>query len=96
MTGPACLITGEVSPYRREPFRLLAAAEDVEVVTWRPRGEPVPGLTIRETNQVGAVRLAASGRYRAVICGRRSCGSSDRKKTAVSNGSGGSVATLTR
>ena len=69
MTGPACLITGEVSPYRREPFRLLAAAEDVEVVTWRSRGEPVPGLTVRETNQMGAARLAASGRYRAVICG---------------------------
>src|SRR5205807_4938133 len=69
VTGPACLITGEVSPYRREPFRLLAAAEDVEVVAWRSRGEPVPGLTVRETNQVGAARLAASGRYRTVICG---------------------------
>jgi glycosyltransferase involved in cell wall biosynthesis len=65
---PACLIIGVLSDYRREPFRLLAAAEDVEVIAWRDAGEPVDGLTVHRTGQAGAVRLAASGRYRAVIC----------------------------
>jgi len=66
---PACLVTGILSDYRREPFRLLAAAEDVEVITWREAGPPVAGLTVHRTGQRGAVRLIASGRYRAVICG---------------------------
>jgi len=64
---PACLVTGAVSPYRREPFRLLAAAEDVEVIAWREAGPPVAGLTVHRASQAGAVRLSASGRYRAVI-----------------------------
>ena len=66
---PACLITGIVSPYRREPFRLLAQAEDVEVIAFQDAGEPVAGLTVHRTTQAGAVRLAASGRYRAIIAG---------------------------
>lgn len=66
---PACLITGTVSPYRREPFRLLAEAEGVEVLAYEDPGPPVPGLTVRATSQRGTVRLVASGRYRAVICG---------------------------
>lgn len=66
---PACLLTGIVSPYRREPFRLLAQTEDVEVIAHRDAGPPVPGLTVHRTSQAGAVRLAASGRYRAVIAG---------------------------
>jgi glycosyltransferase involved in cell wall biosynthesis len=66
---PACLITGTVSPYRREPFRLLAQAEGVEVIAYEDPGRPVPGLTVCATSQRGAVRLVASGRYRAVICG---------------------------
>lgn len=66
---PACLITGEVSPYRREPFRLLAEAEDVEVLAWDDRGEHVEGLTVHRVSQARAARIAASGRYRAVICG---------------------------
>lgn len=67
---PACLVTGEVSPYRVDPFRMLAEAEDVEVIAWGG-GEagPIDGLTVHETTQAGAVRLVASGRYRAVICG---------------------------
>ena len=32
---PVALVTGEVSPYRREPFRLLAEAEGVEVIAFR-------------------------------------------------------------
>lgn len=66
---PACLITGAVSPYRREPFRLLARAEGVEVIAWEEAGPPIEGVAVHRTTQAGAVRLAASGRYRAVICG---------------------------
>jgi glycosyltransferase involved in cell wall biosynthesis len=69
VSRPACLVTGAVSDYRREPYRLLAEAEDVEVIAWDEAGPPVPGLPVHRTTQAGAVRLAASGRYRAVICG---------------------------
>jgi glycosyltransferase involved in cell wall biosynthesis len=62
-------VTGTVSPYRREPFRLLAEAERVEVIAFEQAGPPVPGLTVHRTTQAGAVWLAASGRYRAVISG---------------------------
>ena len=66
---PVCLVTGEVSPYRREPFRMLAAAEGLEAIAWRDAGAPVDGLVVHRTDQRGAARLVASGRYRAVICG---------------------------
>jgi glycosyltransferase involved in cell wall biosynthesis len=66
---PACLITGIVSPYRREPFRLLAEQANVEVIAHREAGRPISGLPIHRETQAGAVRLAASGRYRAVIAG---------------------------
>jgi glycosyltransferase involved in cell wall biosynthesis len=54
---PVALVTGEVSPYRAEPFRLLDEAEGVEVLAWR------------ETGQLAAARAVASGRHRAVIAG---------------------------
>jgi len=41
----------------------------VEVIAWREAGPPVPGLAVHRTTQAGAARLAASGSYRAVICG---------------------------
>lgn len=66
---PAALITGTISPYRREPFRLLAQAEDVEVLAFEDTGPPLEGLPARRVSQAGAVRLVAGGRYRAVICG---------------------------
>jgi glycosyltransferase involved in cell wall biosynthesis len=66
---PACLLTGIVSPYRREPFRLLDEAEDVEVIAHRHAGPPIPGLIVHRASEAGAVRLAGSGRYRAVIAG---------------------------
>jgi glycosyltransferase involved in cell wall biosynthesis len=69
VTRPACLVTGIVNDYRREPFRALAESEDVEVIAWQEAGPPVEGLTVHRTTQAGAVRLAASGRYRAVISG---------------------------
>lgn len=66
---PACLVIGTVSPYRREPYRLLAEEQDVEVIAWESAGAPVAGLAVHRTTQAGAARLAGSGRYRAVICG---------------------------
>ncbi len=66
---PAALVTNVVSHYREEPFRLLCEAEDVEVVAWGHRGPAPPGVPLRVPTQRGAARLAASGRYRAVICG---------------------------
>ncbi len=67
---PVALVTGEVSPYRREPFRRLAAAELLEVIAFRDQpADPVPGLTVRRTSEIGAARLIASGRYRAAIVG---------------------------
>jgi glycosyltransferase involved in cell wall biosynthesis len=66
---PACLVTGIVSPYRREPFRLLAELANVEVIAHKHAGSPIDGLTVHRTTEAGAVRLAGSGRYRAVIAG---------------------------
>ena len=66
---PVALVTGEVSPYRREPYRMLAEAEGAEVLAWSESGPEVPGLTVRRPTQAGAARLVGSGRYRAVICG---------------------------
>jgi len=54
---PACLVTTTVTDYRSEPFRMLAEAENLEV------------LAHDEGGQAGAVRRIASGRYRAVVCG---------------------------
>lgn len=56
---PVALVTEAVPRYRREPFRLLAEAEGVEVLAWGG-GDPT---------QLGAARLVAGGRYRAVIAG---------------------------
>jgi glycosyltransferase involved in cell wall biosynthesis len=67
--NPVALVTGTVSPYRREPFRMLAEQEGLEVIAWEDAGEQVQGLTIHATNQTGAARLVASKRYRAVIAG---------------------------
>jgi glycosyltransferase involved in cell wall biosynthesis len=41
----------------------------VEVIAFGEAGPPVAGLPVHRTTQAGAVRLAASGRYRAVIAG---------------------------
>jgi glycosyltransferase involved in cell wall biosynthesis len=66
---PVALITNEVPDYREEPFRLLAEAEQLELVAWAHERAGPAGLSLRRTSQAGAVRLVASGRYRAVICG---------------------------
>jgi glycosyltransferase involved in cell wall biosynthesis len=54
---PVALVTGEVSPYRKTPFRLLDEAERVEVIAHHETGELEPALRI------------AADRYRAVIAG---------------------------
>jgi glycosyltransferase involved in cell wall biosynthesis len=54
---PVALVTGAVSPYRREPFRLLDEAEGVEVLAWEGGSQLTPA------------RAVASGRHRAVVCG---------------------------
>jgi glycosyltransferase involved in cell wall biosynthesis len=54
---PVALVTGEVSPYRREPFRLLDEAEGLEVLPYAELGERA------------VVRRVGSGRHRAVIAG---------------------------
>jgi glycosyltransferase involved in cell wall biosynthesis len=56
---PVALVTNAVPDYRREPFRLLDAAEGVEVIAWGESG----------ASQIDAVRAVASGSYRAVIAG---------------------------
>jgi len=66
---PCCLVTGEVTDYRRRPFALLAEAEGLEVLAFAQGDERIGALTVRGTSQRGAARLAGSGRYRAVICG---------------------------
>jgi glycosyltransferase involved in cell wall biosynthesis len=57
---PVALVTGVVSDHRVEPFRILAAREDVEVLSWQ---EP-PSY-----GQLEAARRVGSGRYRTVIAG---------------------------
>jgi glycosyltransferase involved in cell wall biosynthesis len=57
---PVALVTGVVSDYRVEPFRILAERENVELLAWQ---QP------RDYGQFEAARLAGSGRYRAVIGG---------------------------
>jgi glycosyltransferase involved in cell wall biosynthesis len=54
---PVALVTGEVSPYRREPFRMLAEAEGVDVIAFGEAGE------------LAAARRVLAGDYRAVIHG---------------------------
>jgi len=69
MTRPVAVVTNVVSPYRREPFRLLAERQGAEVIAWQAAADPVPGLAVHRTSQAGAARLAASGRFRAIVCG---------------------------
>src|SRR3954471_507189 len=54
---PVALVTGEVSAYRREPFRMLDEAEGIEVIARS------------EAGQLAAPRGVLAGRYRAVIHG---------------------------
>ena len=66
---PICLVTGAVTPYRAEPFRMLADREGAELLVFRDPGRAVTGLTVRTVRQAEVARLVASGAYRAVIAG---------------------------
>ena len=66
---PVALITGTISPYRREPFRLLAQDVPLEVLAFEDTGPPIEGLATRRVGQAEAARLVAGGRYSAVVCG---------------------------
>jgi glycosyltransferase involved in cell wall biosynthesis len=54
---PVALVTNEIAPYRREPFRMLDEAEGVEVVARESDGELTAG------------RRTRAGHYRAVVHG---------------------------
>ena len=54
---PVALLTNTVPDYRREPFRLLDEAEDIDVIAWQ------------EIGQRAALRRLANNEYRAVIAG---------------------------
>jgi glycosyltransferase involved in cell wall biosynthesis len=54
---PVALVTNEIAPYRREPFRMLDEAEGIEVVERDGDGE------------LAAARQTRAGRYRAVVHG---------------------------
>ena len=66
---PVCLVTGAVTPYRAEPFRMLAEREGLEVLVFRDPGRAVDGLAVRPVRELEVARLAGSGAYRAVIAG---------------------------
>ncbi|HEX5910747.1 MAG TPA: glycosyltransferase family 4 protein [Thermoleophilaceae bacterium] len=66
---PVALITGTISPYRREPFRLLGQDVALEVLAYEDTGPPIEGLVTRGVTQAEAARLVAGGRYRAVVAG---------------------------
>ena len=54
---PVALLTNTVPDYRREPFRLLDEAENIDVIAWQDIG------------QRAAVKRLANNDYRAVIAG---------------------------
>jgi glycosyltransferase involved in cell wall biosynthesis len=54
---PVALVTNEVPPYRREPFRMLDEAEGIEVIARGAAGE------------LEAAKRVRTGRYRAVVHG---------------------------
>jgi glycosyltransferase involved in cell wall biosynthesis len=54
---PVALVTNRVPDYRRQPFRLLDRAEDIEVIAYEEIGQRV------------ALRLLRANDYRAIIAG---------------------------
>jgi glycosyltransferase involved in cell wall biosynthesis len=72
---PVLFITNLVAPDRRGAFAALHAAEGIELALFGGRSHhatgPVadPGVPHRRVEERAVARLAASGRYRAVICG---------------------------
>ena len=72
---PVLFVTNHVPPDRAGAFRALHAREDVELALFGGRshhataGVQDPGVPHRHTTQSHVFRLAASGDYRAVVCG---------------------------
>ena len=72
---PVLFVTNIVAPDRRGAFAALHASEGVELALFGGRSHhatgPVadPGVPHRAVEQRAVARLAASGRYRAVVCG---------------------------
>lgn len=74
-TRPVLLVTNHVPPDRAGAFAALHAREDVELALFGGRshhataGVDDPGIPHRHAGQREIRALAASGRYRAVVCG---------------------------
>jgi glycosyltransferase involved in cell wall biosynthesis len=72
---PVLFVTNLVPPDRAGAFRALHAREDVELALFGGRshhataGVDDPGVPFRRVEQRAVHALAASGRYRAVVCG---------------------------
>jgi len=72
---PVLFVTNLVAPDRRGAFAALHAREGIELALFGGRSHHAtgavadPGVPHRFVAQRGVARLAASGRYRAVVCG---------------------------
>jgi len=72
---PLLFVTNLVAPDRRGAFAALHAREGIELALFGGRSHHAtgavadPGVPHRFVEQRGVARLAASGRYRAVVCG---------------------------
>ena len=72
---PVLFVTNLVPPDRAGAFAELHARVGIELALFGGRshhatgGVDDPGVPHRHVSQQGAGRLAASGRYRAVVCG---------------------------
>jgi glycosyltransferase involved in cell wall biosynthesis len=77
MSAPVLFVTGHAPPDRIGAFARLSAAEDVEFALFGGRSQHGPDTSApaselpfahRYVEQRAVARLAASGRYRAVVC----------------------------
>ena len=71
---PVAVVTNTVSPYRREPFRLLAERQGAEVIAWEGAGPPVTGWPCTGRRRRGPpgwrVRALPGGGLRSRRAGR--------------------------
>jgi glycosyltransferase involved in cell wall biosynthesis len=75
VTRPVLFVTNHVPPDRAGAFAALHAREGIELALFGGRSQHAtagiedPGVPFRRVRQREVHRLAASGRYRAVVCG---------------------------
>jgi glycosyltransferase involved in cell wall biosynthesis len=75
LNRPVLFVTNHVPPDRAGPFAALHAREGVELALFGGRSHHAtagigdPGVPFRRVRQRDVFGLAASGRYRAVVCG---------------------------